>query len=109
MHRGRADGPLHNGGIAQESRDVLPGNGGPHAEKEGTVIMPRFIVRYFEPRGKHCITTCDAGSAEEAIAQQKKFCSHGVEFTAEQLGGGGPPKSELNLKDKRWTFYKKDD
>ena len=70
--------------------------------------MPRFVVRYYT-KNRLNITTVEAPDAEAAVAQQKKFCSEGDGFSAEQISGAALPKKQAQFTDDRWPMLRKDD
>ena len=92
--------------------------------------MQRFIVRYysikrrdeagcclkpFSPKCRDCknwclhVSTVEAASAEDAVAQQKRFASECDGFTAESTIDKAPPKENAKFKDQRWPMLRKDD
>ena len=90
--------------------------------------MVRFIVRYYDvinykksgccnkPFSLECnecknwclhVTTVEASSAEDAVAFQRKFCSTGAGFSAEQIKSSVPPKEPAKVTDKKWPYVRK--
>jgi len=69
--------------------------------------MPRFIVRYQDANSGPRVTTVEAGDADAALAQQRKFSSEGTDFTAELINPREPPKEAAAYKDQRWPMTRK--